>query len=141
VCSFPNLHYKQQIFCCTELGWVKRYKHFNCATIGPIQLHLRQSHDTVMAAALDPGEEHTRFVDWATKNGVEINGIAPAKFVGRGMGIVAARDLKVSNIFDLTQYCLEVDLACSALPILVLHHLYWRSMLSVQERRSTSPCI
>jgi hypothetical protein len=49
------------------------------------------------AAALDPGEEHTRFVDWASENGVEINGIAPAKFVGRGMGIVAAKDLKVST--------------------------------------------
>ena len=51
-----------------------------------------------MAAALNPGEKHTRFTDWAVKNGVEINGIAPAKFVGRGMGIVAARDLKVSLI-------------------------------------------
>jgi hypothetical protein len=47
--------------------------------------------------ALDPGEEHTRFVEWASKNGVDINGIAPAKFVGRGMGIVAAKDLKVSK--------------------------------------------
>ena len=47
-------------------------------------------------AALDPGEEHTRFVEWAGENGVEVNGIAPAKFVGRGMGIVAARDIKVS---------------------------------------------
>lgn len=50
-----------------------------------------------MATALDPGEEHTLFIDWAEKNGVEINGVAPAKFVGRGMGIVAAKDLKVRN--------------------------------------------
>jgi hypothetical protein len=50
-----------------------------------------------MAAALDPGEEHTRFVEWASENGVKINGVAPAKFVGRGMGIVAAKDLKVST--------------------------------------------
>lgn len=49
-----------------------------------------------MAAALDPGEEHTKFVEWAENNGVTINGIAPAKFVDRGMGIVAARDLEVS---------------------------------------------
>ncbi|KAH6620202.1 hypothetical protein C7974DRAFT_399107 [Boeremia exigua] len=47
-----------------------------------------------MAAALDPGEEHTKFVEWAEINGVTINGIAPAKFVGRGMGIVAARDIQ-----------------------------------------------
>ena len=49
------------------------------------------------AAALDPGEEHTRFITWAEDHGVEINGVAPARFVGRGMGIVAARDIKVSH--------------------------------------------
>jgi hypothetical protein len=27
-----------------------------------------------MAAALDPGEEHTRFTEWASEHGVEING-------------------------------------------------------------------
>jgi hypothetical protein len=52
-----------------------------------------------MAAALDPGEEHTRFIAWAEDNGVDINGIAPAKFVDRGMGIVAAKDIKVSSRF------------------------------------------
>ena len=50
-----------------------------------------------MKPALDPGESHTKFVEWAENNGVTINGIAPAKFVDRGMGIVAAKDLKVSN--------------------------------------------
>lgn len=50
-----------------------------------------------MTPALDPGEEHTKFVRWAEDNGVTINGIAPAKFVDRGMGIVAARDLQVST--------------------------------------------
>ena len=49
-----------------------------------------------MAAALHPGEQHTKFVAWAEDNGVTINGIAPAKFVDRGMGIVAAKDIKVS---------------------------------------------
>ncbi|KAF1947162.1 SET domain-containing protein [Clathrospora elynae] len=47
-----------------------------------------------MAAAFDPGEQHTRFIDWAKSNGVDINGIAPARFSGRGIGIVAARDIK-----------------------------------------------
>ncbi|KZM23298.1 uncharacterized protein EKO05_0004501 [Ascochyta rabiei] len=47
-----------------------------------------------MTAALDPGEEHASFVEWARGHGVTINGIAPAKFVDRGMGIVAARDLE-----------------------------------------------
>lgn len=50
-----------------------------------------------MTPALEPGEEHTKFVEWAESNGVTIDGIAPAKFVDRGMGIVAARDLQVST--------------------------------------------
>jgi hypothetical protein len=50
-----------------------------------------------MAAALDPGEQHTKFIDWAKSNGVDINGIAPARFSGRGMGIVAAKHIKVST--------------------------------------------
>lgn len=50
-----------------------------------------------MAAALDPGTNHTDFVAWAKSNGVEINGIAPARFVGRGMGIVAAQDIKETS--------------------------------------------
>ncbi|KAH9868176.1 hypothetical protein J1614_007248 [Plenodomus biglobosus] len=47
-----------------------------------------------MAAALNPGEQHSHFVEWAEKNGVHIDGIAPARFVGRGMGIVAVRDIQ-----------------------------------------------
>jgi len=56
-----------------------------------------------MAAALDPGEQHTKFVAWAEENGVDINGIAPAKFADRGMGIVAAKDIKVCSPPLLTQ--------------------------------------
>jgi hypothetical protein len=52
-----------------------------------------------MATAHDPGEQHTKFVAWAENNGVSINGIAPAKFSDRGMGIVAAKDIKVSTRF------------------------------------------
>jgi len=57
---------------------------------------LSASSTAAMTAALDPGEQHTQFVDWAKSNGVEIDGIAPARFSGRGMGIVAAKDIKVS---------------------------------------------
>lgn len=56
---------------------------------------------TIMAAALDPGTNHTDFISWAKTNGVEINGIAPARFVGRGMGIVAAQDIKVSALLEI----------------------------------------
>lgn len=51
-------------------------------------------------AAMDPGEEHTRFIDWAQDNGVLVNGIAPARFKDRGMGIVASKDINVS-IYDI----------------------------------------
>lgn len=50
-----------------------------------------------MRAALDPGEVHTRFVHWAQENGINADGLAPARFVGRGMGLVAATDIKVSR--------------------------------------------
>lgn len=62
---------------------------------------------TTMAAALDPGEEHSIFVKWAKENNVDIDGVAPAKFVGRGMGIVATKDLKVSQLTKLrSEECL-----------------------------------
>jgi len=50
-----------------------------------------------MPAAFSPGPEHHRFVKWAKARGIVINGVAPAKFEGRGLGIVAARDLEVSE--------------------------------------------
>jgi hypothetical protein len=74
-----------------------------------------------MAAALDPGEQHTQFVDWAKSNGVKINGIAPARFSGRGMGIVAAKDIKVS--------------------LTPKPHPISTPQLSHQERRQVSPCV
>jgi hypothetical protein len=58
------------------------------------------SYIMAAAAALDPGEEHSRFVQWAEQNGVEINKVAPARFVDRGMGIIAASDIKVSISID-----------------------------------------
>ena len=65
-----------------------------CRVLASVTLHRRTA--LAMTAALDPGEQHTRFMDWAKSNGVKIDGIAPARFVGRGMGIVAAKDIKVS---------------------------------------------
>jgi hypothetical protein len=34
-------------------------------------------------------EKHYEFTAWAVKNGLDINGIAPHRFPGRGLGIVA----------------------------------------------------
>jgi hypothetical protein len=38
---------------------------------------------------------HKKFMEWAIEKGVEINGIRPHRFAGRGLGIIAERDLKV----------------------------------------------
>lgn len=44
-----------------------------------------------------PGEEHLCFTQWAGSQGVEINGVAPAKFLGRRLGMVATRPIEVST--------------------------------------------
>jgi hypothetical protein len=67
-----------------------------------------------MAAALDPGEQHTKFVAWAEDHGVSINGIAPASFVDRGMGIVAAKDIKVSR--TQSRHCLDLECLSALYP-------------------------
>jgi len=42
-----------------------------------------------------PGEEHVAFMRWAISQGVEINGVAPARFPGRGLGMMALRAIEV----------------------------------------------
>lgn len=42
-----------------------------------------------------PGDEHEQFTQWAISQGIVINGIAPARFPGRGLGMVATRSIKV----------------------------------------------
>lgn len=66
-----------------------------------------------MTVALDPGEQHTKFIAWAEDHGVTINGIAPAKFVDRGMGIVAAKDIKKG---DRLVHVRNTSLVHAALP-------------------------
>ena len=48
-----------------------------------------------MAAALSPGEQHEAFTEWTKARGVGIEGVTPARFVGRGLGVVAQSRLKV----------------------------------------------
>ncbi|KAF1991184.1 SET domain-containing protein [Aulographum hederae CBS 113979] len=42
--------------------------------------------------------EHEAFTAWSEEHGVEINGIAPAKLPGRGLGMVAQRPIKKGEI-------------------------------------------
>jgi hypothetical protein len=41
-------------------------------------------------------EIHKEFTDWAVAKGVKINGIVAHRFSGRGLGIMAEKDLKAS---------------------------------------------
>lgn len=42
-----------------------------------------------------PGEEHEAFTEWALVQGVIANGVTPARFPGRGLGMIATRKIKV----------------------------------------------
>ena len=42
-----------------------------------------------------PGEDHEAFTVWAMENGVEAFGVTPARFPGRGLGMMATREIKV----------------------------------------------
>jgi len=57
-----------------------------------------------MASHDELDEKHTRLTEWSEKHGVVINGVRPAVFPGKGLGIVAARHLKVG---DASQQQLE----------------------------------
>jgi hypothetical protein len=38
---------------------------------------------------------HHKFTAWAVKQGADINGIAPHRFPGKGLGIIAEKDFEV----------------------------------------------
>ncbi|KAI9879918.1 MAG: hypothetical protein M1830_006585 [Pleopsidium flavum] len=50
-----------------------------------------------MSEALPPGDEHEVFTGWVQERGVKINGVAPASFAGRGLGIAAKRKIQVGE--------------------------------------------
>ncbi|KAL3478675.1 hypothetical protein BJX99DRAFT_103271 [Aspergillus californicus] len=45
-----------------------------------------------------PGEEHTKFTRWAVSHGIKIKGIAPARFPGRRLGMIATRAIENNEI-------------------------------------------
>jgi hypothetical protein len=51
-----------------------------------------------MASVEGLDAKHHNFVQWALSNGIQINGVAPFRFPGRGMGIIATRTIEVSYI-------------------------------------------
>ncbi|KAL4812737.1 hypothetical protein BDW67DRAFT_193228 [Aspergillus spinulosporus] len=44
------------------------------------------------------GSNHTAFTEWAVSHGIEINGIAPARFPGRGLGMIATQTIQENEI-------------------------------------------
>ncbi|KAL2837857.1 hypothetical protein BJY01DRAFT_40009 [Aspergillus pseudoustus] len=45
-----------------------------------------------------PGHEHENFTRWAVSHGITIKGIAPARFPGRRLGMIATRDIKKNEV-------------------------------------------
>ncbi|KAL9120407.1 MAG: hypothetical protein Q9187_003030 [Circinaria calcarea] len=43
-------------------------------------------------------DHHERFIDWAKKQGVSIDGVWPAGIAGRGIGIIAQRKIKAGEL-------------------------------------------
>ncbi|KAE8151936.1 SET domain-containing protein [Aspergillus avenaceus] len=41
-----------------------------------------------------PGEAHEQFAQWATSQGIKAEGVSPARFPGRGLGMIATRSIK-----------------------------------------------
>jgi hypothetical protein len=54
----------------------------------------RKTKDTTMDDD-SPGEKHISFMHWAISQGIQINGVAPARFPGRRLGMVATRTIEV----------------------------------------------
>ncbi|KAH8703824.1 hypothetical protein BGW36DRAFT_287519 [Talaromyces proteolyticus] len=45
-----------------------------------------------------PGEEHAAFTQWAVEQGIEMNGVEPARFPGRGLGMVATKKIEANEV-------------------------------------------
>lgn len=55
-----------------------------------------------------PGEQHELFTEWAISQGIIANGVSPARFPGRGLGMIATRNIKVPRIYSLPRYLTRV---------------------------------
>lgn len=50
-----------------------------------------------MSDIFPPGAHHEEFTAWAKQQGVQINGVGPARILGHGLGIVAQRRIEVTK--------------------------------------------
>ncbi|KAL4924917.1 uncharacterized protein BDV17DRAFT_202253 [Aspergillus undulatus] len=61
-----------------------------------------------------PGEEHEQFTQWAVSQGIIVNGVGPARFPGRGLGMVAMRNIQEND--TIVRVPREVMLTIEAVP-------------------------
>ncbi|KAL2864522.1 uncharacterized protein BJX67DRAFT_373875 [Aspergillus lucknowensis] len=61
-----------------------------------------------------PGEKHLKFLRWAVSRGIEINGIAPARFPGRGLGMITTRAIEEDEV--MLSVPVELMLTIDSLP-------------------------
>ncbi|KAL2816897.1 hypothetical protein BJX63DRAFT_419774 [Aspergillus granulosus] len=61
-----------------------------------------------------PGEEHEAFVQWAISQGVVVDGVGPARFQGRGLGMIALRDIQEKEV--IVRVPQKVMLTVEAIP-------------------------
>ncbi|KAF7717287.1 Uncharacterized protein PECH_007566 [Penicillium ucsense] len=66
-----------------------------------------------------PGEHHEAFTIWALENGVEALGVTPARFPGRGLGMMATRKIKKGEA--VVQVPTSVILTMEKLPLEFKH--------------------
>ncbi|PYH98747.1 ribosomal N-lysine methyltransferase [Aspergillus ellipticus CBS 707.79] len=45
-----------------------------------------------------PGEKHELFTEWAISQGIIVNGVSPARFPGRGLGMIATRKIEKDEV-------------------------------------------
>ncbi|KAL4939048.1 hypothetical protein BDV06DRAFT_42441 [Aspergillus oleicola] len=61
-----------------------------------------------------PGEEHEQFTQWAVSQGILVNGVGPARFPGRGLGMIAMRSIQENEAIVTVPR--EVMLTVEAIP-------------------------
>lgn len=45
------------------------------------------------------GAHHEKFTAWAKQQGIQVNGVGPARISGQGLGIVAQRRIEVTESY------------------------------------------
>lgn len=69
-----------------------------------------------------PGANHEAFTEWALSQGVMTDAVTPARFPGRGLGMMATRKIKVgrskpietANNADQESLCIERRSCCKS---------------------------